>query len=55
MSTKANPSIMYVTGDYERKRFRAAYGYIWPAYLQRKIEFERYSDEIFFREYCSTT
>lgn len=45
----------YGSGDYERKRFRAAYGYIWPAYLQRQIEFERYSDEIFFREYCSNT
>lgn len=44
----------YGTGDYERKRFRAAYGYIWPAYLQRQLEFERYSDEIFFREYCGT-
>lgn len=43
----------YGTGEYERKRFRAAYGYIWPAYLQRQLEFERYSDEIFFREYCS--
>ena len=45
---------IYGTGDYERKRFRAAYGYIWPAYLQRQLEFERYSDEIFFREYCGT-
>lgn len=43
----------YGTGEYERKRFRRAYPYIWVAYLQRQVEFERYSDEIFFREFCS--
>lgn len=43
----------YGTGEYERKRFKAVYSYLWPEYLQRNIEFERYSDEIFFREYCT--
>lgn len=42
---------VYGTGDFDRKRFKLAYRYIIIAYLERRVEFETYTDEIYFRQY----
>ena len=41
----------YGPGDYDRKRFRRSYRDILVAYLERRIIFEKYSDEIYFRSF----
>lgn len=40
----------YGTGHYELERFRARYRLLYNAYMSRIIVFEKYSDEIYFRE-----
>ena len=44
----------YGTGHYELERFRSRYGLLYRAYMNRIIVFEKYSDEIYFRELWST-
>lgn len=41
----------YGPGDFDRKRFRRSYRDILVAYLERRIIFENYSDEIYFRSF----
>ena len=40
----------YGTGHYDLARFRARYKPLYMAYMARKIVFERYTDEIYFRQ-----
>lgn len=41
---------VYGTGHYDLLRFRLRYGRLYDSYMARKIIFERYSDEIYFRQ-----
>lgn len=44
----------YATGHYDLERFRARYSLLYRAYMNRKIVFEKYSDEIYFRALWTT-
>ena len=44
----------YGTGHYELERFRSRYKLLYNAYMNRIIVFEKYSDEIYFRELWTT-
>lgn len=41
---------VYGTGHYDLLRFRQRYARLYGSYMARKIIFERYSDEIYFRQ-----
>ena len=41
---------VYGTGHYDLLRFRQRYARLYDSYMARKIIFERYSDEIYFRQ-----
>lgn len=47
---KSGTPPQYGTGHYDLQRFRARYRPMYTAYMDRKITFEKYSDEIYFRE-----
>lgn len=44
----------YGIGHYELLRFRSRYAFLQKAYMNRIIVFEKYSDEIYFREFWSS-
>lgn len=48
---KSGSPPVYGSGPKELQRFRMKYGYIWLAYMQRKITFEEYPCEIAFCNY----
>lgn len=47
---KSGSPEQYGTGHYDLSRFRARYRPLYLAYMNRKIVFEKYSDEIYFRQ-----
>lgn len=44
----------YGTGHYDLERFRQRYRMLYGQYMMRRIVFEKYSDEIYFRELWNT-
>lgn len=44
----------YGTGHYDLERFRSRYAPLYRAYMNRIIVFEKYSDEVYFRELWTT-